>query len=141
MSRLSIQRWGLSLAYETAERATCPRRKVGCLLLDSKGRVLASGYNGVPSGFEHCVNKPCAGTVDEDGCLATHAEINALIQCGNPDDIHYAIVTCFPCFRCLKALLNTGIKELVFSESYAGFEQYFWMLREKHVYTRKLVRN
>jgi dCMP deaminase len=141
MSRLSIQRWGLCLAFETAERSTCPRRKVVCILLDSRGRVLATGYNGVPSGFGHCIEKPCAGQNEPDGCLATHAEINALIQCSDPDAVHTVIVTCFPCFRCLKALLNTGVKELVFSQFYDGYQQYFWMLEQKKVYIRYLMRN
>jgi dCMP deaminase len=141
MSQPSIQRWALNLAFETAERATCPRRKVGCVLLDSRGRVLATGYNGVPSGFGHCIDTPCAGVTEPDGCLATHAEINALIQCSDPDAVHFAVVTCYPCFRCLKALLNTGMKELVFSEYYAGYQQTFWMLKERSIRTHYIMRN
>lgn len=44
----------MELAVVTAQRATCLRRAVGCVLLNSKGHVLATGYNGVARGMPHC---------------------------------------------------------------------------------------
>ena len=46
--------WAMMIARVTAKRATCLRRQVGCVLLDAKGHVLATGYNGVASGAPHC---------------------------------------------------------------------------------------
>jgi len=57
MTRPSLDVWALELAQVTARRATCLRRAVGCVLLDSVGHVLATGYNGVSRGKLHC-NEP-----------------------------------------------------------------------------------
>jgi deoxycytidylate deaminase len=46
--------WAMALAVVTAERATCLRRKVGAVLLNERGHVLSTGYNGVAAGQNHC---------------------------------------------------------------------------------------
>jgi dCMP deaminase len=55
--RLTRDQWGMSLARLTAKRSTCLRRQVGCVLIDERGHVLATGYNGVASGLPHCNEK------------------------------------------------------------------------------------
>jgi dCMP deaminase len=57
VSRPSIDAWGLALARVVATRSTCLRRAVGAVLVDARGRVLATGYNGVAAGQPHC-NEP-----------------------------------------------------------------------------------
>lgn len=52
--RPTREAWALQLAVETAKRATCLRRKVGCVLLSARGHVLATGYNGVAAEQLHC---------------------------------------------------------------------------------------
>lgn len=52
--RPSRDQWALALAFITAERATCLRRKVGAVFLNARGHVLATGYNGVAAGLKHC---------------------------------------------------------------------------------------
>lgn len=52
----------------------------------------------------------------QDSCEAVHAEQNAILQCARPDDIATAYVTLAPCKACLKLLLNTGCRRLVFAE-------------------------
>lgn len=44
----------MELALTTAKRSTCCRRQVGCVLLNSRGHVLSTGYNGVAAGLPHC---------------------------------------------------------------------------------------
>lgn len=46
--------WAMALAVVTAQRATCLRRQVGSVLLNARGHVLATGYNGVAAGQKHC---------------------------------------------------------------------------------------
>jgi len=137
--RLPSDQWALQIAGVVAKRATCPRRQVGCVLVSEDGIVLATGYNGTPRGFPHCIDKPCdgaiAGGVDE--CLATHAEINALLQCADVSKVHTVAVTCYPCFRCLKALLNTGMKELLYKETYPGYEEFLYLLAVKSIAYRR----
>ena len=72
------------MAELVAERSTCRRRKVGCVLVDSNNHVVATGYNGVPTHFPHCLDEPCEGATAPSGeslekCLAVHAEQNALL--------------------------------------------------------------
>lgn len=54
MTRLSLDEWAMGLAAVSALRATCYRRKVGAVLLNSHGHVLSTGYNGVAAGQPHC---------------------------------------------------------------------------------------
>src|SRR5574343_657137 len=54
MTRLTKDDWAMSMALTTAKRSTCLRRQVGCVLLNERGHVLATGYNGVAMGLPHC---------------------------------------------------------------------------------------
>lgn len=57
MTRPTRDEWAMGLARLTAGRSTCLRRAVGCVLLNERGHVLATGYNGVAAGQPHC-NEP-----------------------------------------------------------------------------------
>lgn len=129
--------WAMELAIQIAKIATCPRRSVGCVLLDSDYKILSTGFNGVPPGLKHCTDYPCAGTAHKDKCMAIHAEINALIQCPDVSKIRKAFVTCFPCFRCAKALMNTGVKEVIYIDVYNGFEETAEMLTSSGISIHK----
>jgi dCMP deaminase len=143
--RISRDEWGLRLAETTALRGTCLRRQVGCVLVDSAGRVLATGYNGRERGRKHCAEVgeyletvypyacPAAWVSsgsDLDACDAIHAEQNACLQCRDPDAIHTCYVTVSPCVSCLKLLLNTGCRRVVFREAYAQDASALWAPRE-----------
>lgn len=52
--RPSKDQWAIELALVTSRRATCLRRQVGCVLVNARGHVLATGYNGVAAGQPHC---------------------------------------------------------------------------------------
>ena len=113
----------LRMALLVSERGTCVRRKVGCILVNKKNHVLATGYNGNPSGFSHCLDNPCEGAnstsgKDLDKCEAIHAEQNALLQCKDVYDINTVYCTVSPCIHCVKLLLNTSTKKIVFGEKY-----------------------
>ena len=57
-SRPSWDEYFLQMAELASQRATCLRRRVGAVLVKDK-RILATGYNGAPSGLEHCLEKGC----------------------------------------------------------------------------------
>lgn len=142
--RPSRDEWALKLALLTAQRTTCYRRAVGCVLLNAMGHVLATGYNGVAAGLPHCNHTEpidcatvgeagsmlvetfphaCAGAwspsgTNLDGCQAIHAEQNALLQCRDIYQIHTCYVTASPCMTCVKLLLNTSCQRIVFVEEY-----------------------
>ncbi len=135
MTRPSRDTWAMELVAATARRSTCLRRAVGCVLLNERGHVLATGYNGVAAGLPHCneeVRQPgavlswpnaCPGARSPsgqnlDGCQAIHAEQNALLQCRDVYAIHTAYVSTSPCVTCVKLLLNTSCTRIVFEEPY-----------------------
>ena len=94
-------------------------------VVDARGHVLATGYNGRPRGFDHCSEgTPCAGAAAPTGqrlseCEAVHAEANALLQCRDVDLIVTCYVTISPCVECTKLLLNTSCQRVVAADAYA----------------------
>ncbi len=121
----------LRMARILAERSTCARRQVGCILTNKRGHVLATGNNGVPSGWDHCTDTPCPGatlptTTGLGECVAIHAEANALLQCRRTDEIHTAYCTTAPCIHCVKLLLNTSCQRIVFLEEYDHLAPMVW---------------
>ncbi len=135
----------LMTALVTATRGTCTRRRVGCVLVDRRRHVLATGYNGPESGAAHCIDRPCPGADYSPGegldeCEAIHAEMNALLQCPDRHVIHTLYCTTAPCLACVKLLLNTSCKRIVFLEDYpqASAAQERW-LRSPHLNQRKWI--
>lgn len=120
----------MAIAQEVASMGTCARRQVGCVLVDERHVILATGMNGVPPKWEHCRDNPghaCPGAHSQSGtnldaCLATHAEINALLHCANVTRIQTVYCTTSPCISCIKALLSTYASRIVFLEAYPHAE-------------------
>ena len=86
MTRPSWDEYFMEIAHLVKKRATCLRRQVGAVLVKDKN-ILATGYNGTPSGIEHCLDRGClreqmgipSGERHEI-CRGLHAEQNAIIQ-------------------------------------------------------------
>jgi dCMP deaminase len=127
MARPSWDEYFMAIADLVAERATCTRRRIGAVLVKDK-RILATGYNGVPSGLAHCGEVGCireqrgipSGTQHEL-CRGIHAEQNAVIQAARHGiAIDGATVYCThqPCVLCAKILINAGVTEIVYREPY-----------------------
>lgn len=113
----------LRVAFEVSRLGTCPRRTVGCVLLDASGRVLSTGHNGGLPGAPHCIDVPCPGAEAKSGegldeCDAIHAEQNAMIYCPFPSQIHTVYCTDSPCSSCVKLLLTAPAQRLVFARAY-----------------------
>lgn len=136
MTRMSIDEYFMRIAHLVAERGTCRRRKVGCVLADAKGRVLATGYNGTPPGFPHCTDHPCPGVnyVSGEGlnaCWAQHAEANAVVFCLDLLRVHTCYSTASPCESCVKLLLNTPCRRIVYAHDYPGMAREWWLRAER----------
>jgi len=117
----------MAIAELVAERSTCIRRQVGAVIVKDR-KILATGYNGAPSGIRHCTDIGClrkeldipAGERHEI-CRGTHAEQNAIIQAATfGADISNAIVysTHQPCFICTKMLINSMVSKILYKEEY-----------------------
>jgi len=125
--RPSWHEYFMRIAMLAATRSTCLRRQVGAVIVKDK-KVLATGYNGSPSGLKHCLDVGCLR--DQMGipsgqrhelCRAIHAEQNAIVQAATSGvSIKGGILysTTFPCILCAKMLVNAGIKEIYIAEGY-----------------------
>ncbi len=117
----------MEIAETVATRSTCVRRRVGAILVKDK-RILATGYNGVPSGIRHCAEMGCLREKLEipsgerhELCRGLHAEQNAIIQCAlHGVSLKGAVLysTTQPCVLCSKMLINAGIKAIYFQGDY-----------------------
>ena len=129
MSRQSWDMYFLGLAQHVATRTTCIRRRVGCVMVRGR-RVLATGYNGAPSGAPHCLDIGCARSGLPSGerldlCRAVHAEANALAQAarfGISLEGATAYVTIRPCAGCMRLLIQAGVERVVFGDGYPDEE-------------------
>lgn len=121
--RVSKDEYFLKIALHVSSQATCIRRKVGCVLVNHRSHIVATGYNGNPPGMPHCIEQPCEGAKAPSGtglelCQANHAEASALLQCREVFEIKTAYVTASPCIHCVKLLLNTSCERIVFAQEY-----------------------
>jgi dCMP deaminase len=117
----------MSIAQLVATRSTCLRRKVGAVLVKNK-RILATGYNGAPTGVRHCEETGClreqlevAPGERHELCRGLHAEQNVIIQAA-----YYGVVTKgttlysthLPCIICSKMLINAGVETIYYLDGY-----------------------
>ena len=125
--RPSWDEYFMTITKQVSQRSTCLRRKIGALLVCDK-RILATGYNGAPSGIKHCYDVGClreekgiASGERHELCRGLHAEQNAIIQAAL-----YGVAvkgasiysTHQPCVLCAKMLINAGITEIFYEEGY-----------------------
>ncbi len=127
MTRPDSDEYFLKIASVVAERSTCRRHHVGAVAVGNK-HILATGYNGAPSGLKDCLELGCLR--DEQGipsgerqelCRGIHAEQNVIIQAslhGVTLEGSTIYATHTPCILCAKMLINAKIKR------YASFGRY-----------------
>jgi len=127
LTRPDSDEYFLKIASVVAERSTCRRHHVGAVAVRNK-HILATGYNGAPSGFKDCLELGCLR--DELGipsgerqeiCRGIHAEQNVIIQAslhGVSLEGSTIYATHTPCILCAKMLVNAKI------ERYVSFGKY-----------------
>ena len=126
-NRPSWEIYFLKIAQLAATRSTCLRRQVGAVLVKDKN-ILATGYNGSPSGVAHCLDVGCLreklcipSGERHELCRGLHAEQNAIIQAakhGTNIDAATLYCTTMPCIICSKMIINAGIKRVVYEQGY-----------------------
>jgi len=117
----------INIAQLVATRSTCLRRSVGAVLVREK-RLLATGYNGAPSGLRHCLDVGCFRQRNRipsgerhELCRGLHAEQNAIIQAAmHGVSVKGASLYCtnHPCIICAKMIINAGISSVIIKEGY-----------------------
>jgi len=128
MKRPTLDEYFMEIASVVAKRSTCLRQHVGAVIVKDK-RILATGYNGAPSGLPHCDEVGCLrdkmavpSGERQELCRGAHAEQNAIIQAakfGISVDGGTLYSTHCPCITCAKIIINAGIKRVVYGKEYA----------------------
>ena len=106
----------LRMARIWAENSYCERRKVGALVVKEK-MIISDGYNGTPSGFENV----CEDENKLTKPYVLHAEANAITKLArshNNSEGATLYVTASPCIECAKLIIQSGIKRVVYGETY-----------------------
>jgi len=128
MSKPSFDEIYMELAEKLAMRSHCVKAHVGAVLTKDT-RIISLGYNGPPSGTHNCDKEwPGVGCPrDSKGScsLALHAEQNAILYAAKNNvsmDGATLYVTLSPCISCARVIFTTGIKRVLFKNSYAAFK-------------------
>ena len=122
LTRPDSDEYFLKIASVVAERSTCRRHHIGAVAVKDK-HILATGYNGAPSGFKDCLELGClrdemnipSGTRQEI-CRGIHAEQNVIIQAslhGISLEGSTIFATHTPCILCTKMLVNARIRRFI----------------------------
>ena len=113
-------------ALSSAAKSSCVHIQTGAVIVKEK-RAIASGYNGAPPGIENCLEVGCRKDrekvkFDDKGkgiCRGVHAEINAINQVSRWDLKNTSLYTVYyPCSGCAKAIVGSGISEVIYSLVY-----------------------
>lgn len=116
----------MGLALLSSERSKDPNTQVGACIVNENKRIVSIGYNGTTNGMsdDECPWSVRDGNlIDTKYAYVTHAELNAILNCHNSVSDCILYVTLFPCNECAKAIIQSGIKEVVYMEDkYNGTE-------------------
>jgi len=137
----------MEIACVVSLRGNCIKRKVAAVIVLDK-RIISTGYNGTPRGIKNCNEGGCPrcnhfvqsgqGLFD---CVCSHAEENAIVQAayhGVSIKGSTIYTTYSPCLICTKMIINSGIKEVVYIQSYAIDKVPLMLLKEADVLVRQI---
>ncbi len=116
MPKENISEVYIEMAHIYAQLSYAKRRKVGAILVKDN-RIVSTGYNGTPTGMDNECETPENITKPE----VVHAEINAILfaaRNGQSTDGCTLYLTLSPCVECAKAIIQSGIKRVIYSETY-----------------------
>lgn len=116
---ISWDEYFMGVAMLSGKRSKDPNTQVGACIVGSDNRILSMGYNGFPNG---CSDEEFPWDREGDKPLmtkypyVTHSELNAILNYrGGTLDGTKLYVTLFPCNECAKAIIQCGIKSIVYA--------------------------
>ena len=116
LKQLRYDKAYLRMAKTWSELSHCGRKQVGAIIVKD-GMIISDGFNGTPSGFDNCCESEDGNTL----WYVLHAEANAILKVGksthNSQDATLYL-TLSPCKECSKLVVQSGIKRVVFIDSY-----------------------
>ena len=120
---LSWDQYFMGIALLSAQRSKDPNTQVGACIVGANNKILSVGYNGMPSGCndDDMPWEREGNPLESKYYFVCHAELNAILNYGG-GSLSGAICysTLFPCNECAKAIIQSGIKEVVYlSDKYS----------------------
>lgn len=116
----------MGIALLSAERSKDANTQVGACIVSDENKILSVGYNGMPTGCNDD-DMPWGregAKLDTKYPFVCHAELNAILNSGTSLRGARLYVSLFPCNECAKAIIQSGIKEVVYlSDKYADSEE------------------
>ena len=114
---ISWDEYFMGIAKLSAMRSKDPNTQVGCCIVSDKNRILSVGYNGFPNGIPDKEFTWAREGEDNKYFYTTHSELNAILNCRNANlEGARMYVTLFPCYECAKAIIQSGIRSLVYAD-------------------------
>lgn len=110
----------MGIALLSSLRSKDPNTKVGACIVDDDNKVVSIGYNGMPRHIdEENLSWNKGEGLDSKYLYVCHAEFNAILNTRNGSALKNCIlyVTLFPCNECAKAIIQVGIKEVVYLDN------------------------
>ena len=124
---LSWDEYFMALAHLSAVRSKDPSTQVGAVIVDSNNRVVGLGYNGFPRGCDDNIFpwEREGEFLDTKYADVVHAELNAILNANKLIENCRLYVSLFPCNECSKAIIQSGIKEIIYeSDKYKDLNQF-----------------
>ena len=121
---ISWDEYFMGVSLLSAMRSKDPSTQVGACIVSDENKIMSVGYNGFPRGCsddEFPWERSADAANDTKYPFVCHAELNAILNAGGQDLRGSRIfVALFPCNECAKAIIQSGIKEVVYiSDKYA----------------------
>ena len=117
---ISWDEYFMGVAILSGMRSKDPHTQVGCCIVSPTNKILSMGYNGFPLG---CSDDEFPWEREGDDCnnkyfYTTHSELNAILNYrGGSLEGCKLYVTLFPCNECAKAIIQSGIKEVIYDSN------------------------
>ena len=123
MSVINWDEYFMGIALLSAKRSKDPSTQVGACIVDEDNKVVSIGYNGMPRQLDESKLTWEKGEgLNSKYLYVCHAEFNAILNIRNGSSLKGCTlyVTLFPCNECAKAIIQTGIKKIIYlSDKYA----------------------
>lgn len=118
---ISWDEYFMGVAILASKRSKDPNTQVGACIVDNNNIILSTGYNGFPFGCSDDDYPWCRDGIDTKYNYVVHAELNAILNArGNNLKGARLYVDLFPCNECAKAIIQSGITEVVYmSDKYS----------------------
>ena len=118
MAHISWDQYFMGVSKLSALRSKDPSTKVGACIVSADNRIVGVGYNGMPYGTddEFAPWGRVGGFLDTKYAYVVHAELNAILNSTKELKGCRLYVSLFPCHECAKAIIQSGIKEIVYED-------------------------